>query len=199
VSNETVSHRPPGRPRSVRADEAIARATFEAIAEDGVEGMSIEGVAARAGVSKATIYRRYASKEALIVAIVGRLRPPPAAPADTGSFESDFKALVGGQERRARDVGTLIVPRLIAATLNNPGFRELLIERMIEPFRARIAEILRRGIERGELRADLDVDAAVDFLHGSLVYRLILAGGDPADLPGHAERLVPTLVAGLRA
>jgi AcrR family transcriptional regulator len=155
-------------------------------------------VAARAGVGKATLYRRFASKEALIAEVVTQLRPP-GPPPDTGSFEADFNALIGGQEARARDVGARLVPRLIAAALNTPELRQLLIERMIDPFRAIIAEVVRRGIERGELREDLDTDDAVDILHGSLVYRMILAGGDPSGLPADAARLLPVALAGMRA
>jgi AcrR family transcriptional regulator len=197
VKSETAAQRRPGRPRSAQADLAIARATVESILEQGVEGMSMEGVAARAGVSKATIYRRYASKEELVVEVVGQLRPP-GPPPDQGSFEADIAALVGGQAERAVGMGARIVSRLIAAALNAPELRALLVERMIDPFRAIIAELVRRGIERGELREDLDVERAVDILHGSLVYRLIIAGGDPTGIPQHAERLLPLALEGMR-
>jgi AcrR family transcriptional regulator len=198
VTHETAQQRPPGRPRSAQADEAIARATIESIVAHGFEGMSMEGVAAAAGVSKATLYRRYASKEEMVVAIVSRLRPP-GPPPDQGSFLADLKELVSGQQARTQDMGRRVVPKLIAAALTTPELRDVLFDRMIAPFRAVLAELVRRGIERGELRADLDVETAVDLLHGSLVYRLILAGGDPSGLPADAQRMLPMVLAGLRA
>lgn len=134
----------------------------------------------------------------MVVAIVSRLRPP-GPPPDQGSFLADLEVLVGGQHARTQDMGRRVVPKLIAAALTTPELREVLFERMIAPFRAILAELVRRGIDRGELRADLDVETAVDLLHGSLVYRLILAGGDPSGLPADAERMLPMVLAGLRA
>lgn len=198
MTNETAASRLPGRPRSAQADEAIARATIESIVAYGFEGMSMEGVAAAAGVSKATLYRRYASKEEMVVSIVSSLRPP-GPPPDQGSVLADLAKLVSGQQERTGDMGARVVPKLIAAALTTPDLREVLSERMIDPFRAVLAEIVRRGIQRGELRADLDIETAVDLLHGPLVYRLILAGGDPSGLGDDARRMLPMVIAGLRA
>src|SRR6185437_24526 len=85
-----IELRKPGRPRSAEADQAILRATLELLAQDGIQGMSLEGVAARAGVSKTTIYRRWANKDALILDAL-RQSKPPALTFDTGNFRADIE------------------------------------------------------------------------------------------------------------
>ena len=186
-----------GRPRSEQADEAIVGATLRLLAEQGIGGLTIEGVAAAAGVGKTTIYRRWETKEELIVAAVSRLAPP-GDPPDTGSVEGDFAALAAGQRRRVE--GTPLVtaaPRVLAEAAQHPEIRAGFIAAVIEPVRAAIRTIVVRGIERGELRDDVDVEALVDVMHAIPIYRLLLSGGDPsviADLPG---RYMPLVLGGV--
>jgi AcrR family transcriptional regulator len=194
----TTEARPPGRPRSAEADAAITRATLEVFVEEGFERLSMERIADRAGVGKATLYRRAGSKEELLVQAYARVRPP-GPPDDSGSLEGDLMALARGQRKRSRELGGSIVARMIAAALSNDQLHRLYVERTIEPFRELFAEFLRRAIARGEVRDDIDIDSATDLLHGAIVYRLILDGGDPDDLPAFIRTVLPTALEGLRA
>src|SRR5439155_3363439 len=108
--------RPPGRPRSAEADEAILEAAVELFAEVGLEGLTVEGVAARAGVGKATIYRRYPGKADLVVAAARRFTEGPIDPPDTGSTRGNFRALVDGVIRllTTTPLGR-VLPILVAA------------------------------------------------------------------------------------
>ena len=197
-AKEAAATRPPGRPRSAQADSAILRATIEVFLESGLEGLSMERVAARAGVGKATLYRRAGSKEELLMQAYALIRPP-GPPDDTGSLEGDMQALAAGQQARALEMGRTMVPRMIAAALSSPELHALFLERNIGPFREVIGEFVRRGIARGELRPDLDIEATIDLIHGPIVYRVILAGGFPEGVHGLVHSLAPMLLEGLAA
>ena len=185
--------RPRGRPRSETADRAILVAALELLAEDGLERMSMDSVAERAGVSKATIYRRWSSKTDLAVDSVLQLRPQGPIP-DTGSLLGDLGALGAAQvERLGRGDTAGIVPRMLAEAIGDPELHALLMERGVRPVRALLAELVERAMKRDELPADTDVELVVDVIHGSAVYRLLLNRGDPAALAGHLPRLAQLL------
>jgi AcrR family transcriptional regulator len=172
------------------------RATLDVFVEHGLDGLSMERVAARAGVGKATLYRRAGSKEELLVQAYSLVRPP-GPPPDSGSLEGDLLALARGQQARVSDVGRPIISRMIAAAMSSPELHSLFMERNIKPFREILAEFIRRGIARGELRADLDIERAIDLLHGTLIHQIILDGGDPSKLPEFIPAFLPTALAGL--
>ena len=94
--------RPPGQPRSAEADEAILQAALELLAESGYRSLTMERVRERSGVGKATIYRRYGSKEELVAAAIVHLNSDIPLPADTGSLQGDFAATAQTRPRRAR-------------------------------------------------------------------------------------------------
>src|SRR5438132_7533609 len=94
-----VEARRPGRPRSAEADEAILEAAVDLFAEVGLEGLTVEGVAARAGVGKATIYRRYPGKVDIVVAAARRFTEGPVEAPDTGTTRGDLRELVDGLVR----------------------------------------------------------------------------------------------------
>lgn len=187
--------RRPGRPRSERADQAIIDAALTLFAESGPEGLCIEKVAARAGVGKATIYRRWPGKEDLLLDAMASLKGPLPEPAGE-SVRTDLVELLGvlcqdaADPRRARESALLLgegakYPRLMARYL----------ETVVEPRREVIRSVLRRGVASGELRAGTDIDAALFMLIGA-----VLARGrfDPENIPpGYAERIVDELLAGL--
>ena len=156
----------------------------------------MEGVAARAGVGKATLYRRADSKEDLLVQAYSMVRPA-GPPQDTGSLQGDFQALAAGQRTRVRQVGPSIVARMVAAALSNPDLHQLFMERSIAPLREVIADLVRRAIARGELRPDIDIETTIDLLHGPIVYRIILAGGTPEEVPDLLRKMLPMLLDGL--
>jgi AcrR family transcriptional regulator len=190
--------RPPGRPRSPAADEAILAATLELLAEEGYRALSVERVRERAGVGKATIYRRYASKEELVRAAIRHLHYDLPLPADSGSLLGDFAALARSATEGASVTGAFtLMPRLLADVANDRDMHALFAENLVEPRRRIVREILRRAIARGEVRADVDVDLAVDLLVGPVIYRIIITGGDPERL-GDPVEVVRTALEGLR-
>lgn len=184
-----------GRPRSPRADRAIIDATLDAFAESGVEGLCIEKVAAKAGVGKATIYRRWPGKEDLLLDAISAMRWPLPKPKGE-SVRDDLAALVDaiGKEtadpRRARQFALLLgegsaYPRLL----------ERYVEMVVEPRRDVVRSVLKRGVATGELREETNVEAAVDMLTGAVLARP-RTGRDRADR-GYARRVVDELLTGL--
>ena len=189
--------RTPGRPRSAEAHKAILESTLTVLGESGIAGLSIEAVAARAGVGKATIYRRWESKEELILAALATMSPAGPVP-DTGSLEGDLTALAKGQLTRLSDsVLPRVAPRALAEAMGDPELHALVLERMIGPMRARLASLVERAVARGELAPATDVDHAVDVIHGVIVYRIMLARGDMRSaVEGLLGRLADTLRGG---
>jgi AcrR family transcriptional regulator len=190
-----VASRRPGRPRSEEADRAIIGAALALFAESGPEGLCIERVAARAGVGKATIYRRWPGKEDLLLDAIAALKTPLPKPAGRSARE-DLVALLGAMceetadPRRARQFALLLgegakYPRLMARYL----------ETVVEPRREVIRTVLRRGIATGELRPDLDVEAALFMLIGAVIARRGPEMG--AVPPGYPARVVDELLRGL--
>jgi AcrR family transcriptional regulator len=189
--------RRPGRPRSARAERAIHDATLQSLTEQGYEGMSIEAVAARAGVGKATIYRRYDGKDALVAAALRTLNPAPEVELpDTGSVRGDFRLLI--ERFAATTFGTILGPmivRLLSAVITNPDLQPIFIENVIAPRQAAALAIIQRAVERGELRADLDIHRTLDMLVGAIIYR-VLFGGTPENLPETIASYVDLLIEG---
>jgi AcrR family transcriptional regulator len=177
---DQVAARPPGRPRSERAAKAIIEATLDLLAEEGgVAGVSIEAVAARAGVGKTTIYRRWPNKEALIIDALAALKAPFPAPVGE-SVRDDLVAiarafLTDKTDNRHLDWywsimgGASRYPELIARFTRE----------VVEPRRDVIRQVLRRGISSGELRADLDVEVTLWLVMGALAQRARAFGAGP--------------------
>ncbi len=190
-----AGRRRPGRPRSEDADRAIIDAALSLFAESGPEGLCIEKVAARAGVGKATIYRRWPGKEELLLDALAALRVPLPRPKGK-SVRSDLIALLEamGREsadpRRARQFALLHgegakYPRLIARYN----------ETVVEPRREVIRSVLRRGVGTGELREGTDIEAAMFMLSGAVLIRSRF-GLQPIE-DGYARRVVDELLRGL--
>ena len=199
---EAAHRRPgkPGRPRSEQAEQAIIEATLDLFAEQGVEGACVEAVAARAGVGKATIYRRWPNKEELLLAALGSLKSPFPEPGGV-SVRDDLVAMVKvmcadkADPRKARRYALLLgegekYPRLMAR------YKETVVKPRHEALRA----VIRRGIESGELRPDTDVEVALLALTGVVMAREKSAAGDPNALNDEfAARVVNGVLLGLAA
>jgi AcrR family transcriptional regulator len=191
--------RPPGRPRSERADKAIINATLDLLAEEGgVAGVSIEAVASRAAVGKTTIYRRWPNKEALIIDALAALKEPFPSPVGD-SVRDDLVAIArafmtGKTDKKRLDCywsimsGAERYPELIARFTRE----------VIEPRRDVIRRVLRRGIESGELRADLDVEVTLWLIMGAVAQRARAFGAGPVpdDFPG---KVIDALLTGIGA
>jgi AcrR family transcriptional regulator len=192
--------RAPGRPRSAEADLAIVRATLEVLREDGYRGLSVEKVRERAGVGKATIYRRYPSRQDLVKAAISHLQGRLELPEDRGSLRADFAALahvVG--DTAVQTGGTRFMARMLAEAAQEPDVHAIFMATMVEPRRAAVRALVERGIARGEVRADVDPDLAVDLIVGPMIYRLLLGGLEPDALESRAVAIVDTVFEGLRA
>ena len=186
-----------GRPRSEEAHRAILAAVVELLAEHGLGGLTIEAVAARAGVGKTTIYRRWETKNDLVLAAMEQLRPP-GPPPDTGSLLGDLGALVAVQrERLEASQLPRVIPRVLGESLDDPDLHAQIVERAVNPIRAILGEIVRRALDRGELREDLDVETMIDVLHASPIYALLMARGAIDAVSGVPERVVPLLLEGV--
>jgi AcrR family transcriptional regulator len=188
--------RGPGRPRNAQADEAIIKAVLSLLAEGStVEALSIEAVAARAGVGKATIYRRWSGKDALIVDAVSSMRGPIPA-ARGGTVREDLILLLGPGSKRPDERMTRIMSCLVPGVHSSPE-RYRLYQDLVEPRRQAVREVLQRGVRTGELRADTDIEAALAVLAGPILIQRMLRwhpGLDDATLP---ERVVDTVLVGL--
>jgi AcrR family transcriptional regulator len=170
--------RPIGRPRDERVDRAILHATLELIARRGVHGFRTEDVAARAGVGKGAIYRRYRSKDALVTAAVAALVREEIGVPDTGSTRGDLLVLMReAVELYSSSLPARLMPRLIGAMAEHPELARAVREGFLASRRTALSEVLRRGVERGDLRPDLDLELALDLLGGPLFYRLLVTGG----------------------
>lgn len=174
----------PGRPRSARADEAIIDAVLDLFAEGhSAEAISIEAVAARAGVGKATIYRRWPNKEALFVDAVASMKGP--LPTVRGeSVRDDLVTLLSGMGRKHDDRAAKIMSCLLSEVQRSTSLQGC-YQDVIEPRRQVMREVLRRGVQAGELRADLDIELALTLLSAPVVVRSMrrdssLAGDDLA-------------------
>lgn len=194
----SVETRPPGRPRSAEADEAILQAALELMAADGYRALTMEKVRERSGVGKATIYRRYSSKEELVRAAIIHLNSDIPLPEDTGSIQGDFAATAAIVLREAAQTGALaLLPRLISEVVGEPEMHKLFYEHLVEPRRRVVRGIIERAKARGEIREDVDPALATDLMVGPFIYRVIMAGGDPAAIGDPAEVLT-TVLEGLR-
>src|SRR5262245_4158793 len=150
-----------GRPRDPNRDQAIVRATLELMDQRGLD-FSIEEVAERAGVAKTTIYRRFPSKEELMISELEAVVPPLPTP-DTGSLRADLIALARRKMASVETVATPLVGiRLLNDLWRNPKLFALFTERIIRPARAPLITVVDRAVARGELRDDLDRDLIVD-------------------------------------
>src|SRR6266567_8181780 len=163
-ADEAAPPRRPGRPRSEQADRAILDAALSLFAESGPGGLCIEKVAARAGVGKATIYRRWPGKEDLLLDALAAVKLPLPAPKGK-SVRSDLVALLGAMcaesadPRRARQFALLH-----GEGLRYPRLMARYMETVVEPRREVVRSLLRRGVATGELRQDADVEAALFML-----------------------------------
>jgi AcrR family transcriptional regulator len=166
---------PRGRPRSERARQAILAAAAELLLAQGLAAVSMDAVASRAGVSKATIYRWWPTKETLALDALytqwAAAQPPDV---DTGSLRGDLLALLGPWARLASSgpYGRVIAALLTEAQ-TDPAFAAEYRQRVVQPRRDHARAVLARAIQRGEIPGDTRVEVAIDLLYGPLYHRLL--------------------------
>ena len=166
---------PRGRPRSEKAHKAILDAAAELLLARGLSAVSMDAVAERAGVSKATIYRWWPTKETLALdALYTEWATVGPSPRDTGSLRGDLLALLRPWARltSSRPYGRVIAA-LITEAQTDPVFAAEYRQRVVEPRRDQARAIFRRAIERGEIPPDTNIEVALDLLYGPLYHRLL--------------------------
>jgi AcrR family transcriptional regulator len=166
---------PRGRPRSQEADRAILAAAVELLAERGLAAMTIEEVAARAGVGKATIYRRWPSKGLLALdAFVASFRAQQPLP-DTGTLRGDLLDALHAWVRAVTHtpMGRMLAD-LVAEAQHDPELRAAWRDRVIEPLRSQHRIMLDRAIARGEIPPSVDREVVLDLFFGAAQHRLLL-------------------------
>lgn len=199
MQSAPAAPRPPGRPRSPEADEAIIRATLELLGEVGYRSLSMEMVRARAGVGKATIYRRHAGKDDLVKSALRHLRHETELPEDSGSLIDDLEAFATFAVSAARATGeAAILPRLLAEVSHDAELQNLFYEHFVGPRRLMLRTLLERAVERGEARPDADVEIVMDLLVGSVIYRGLISGMPPEALHERFVTGASILIRGLR-
>ena len=166
---------PRGRPRSEKARKAVLDAAAELLLARGLSAVSMDAVAEQAGVSKATIYRWWPSKETLALdALFTEWAAARPQPRDTGSLRGDLRSLLRPWARLAssRPYGRVLAA-LLTETHTDPVFAAEYRRRVVEPRRDQARAIFRRAIERGEIAADTKIEVALDLLYGALYHRLL--------------------------
>jgi AcrR family transcriptional regulator len=182
-----------GRPRSSQAEQAILQATRELLVEGGVHGLTIEGVASRAGVAKTTIYRRWRDKDELALAVVLDMVEQVVELPELGDTRAELTAFVTAA---VNVLGSTLMGRvmqgLVSDLATDPELAQAFRDRVVSVRDAEVERLVERGIARGDLRPDTDPVMAHEFLIAPVYYRLLLTGR-PLD-PAFAERNVEAVM-----
>lgn len=171
-----TSRRPPGRPRDARADAAILEATLDSLIEVGYERLIVERVAERASVAKATIYRRWPSKQELVIAALGSLYAPLQIPA-SGDLRGDLTLLVRqAQHFLTQTKAGGVLPRMVGEVAAASPVGRAFLARVLLPRMADVQQVLQQAKQRGDLREELDLDLALPQIMGPILFLYLLGG-----------------------
>jgi AcrR family transcriptional regulator len=163
-----------GRPRSPETQEKILKAAYEMLNEVGFMDLTIEGVAARAEVGKPTIYRRWKTKAALAMDAFLEAVNPEIAFSDTGSVIEDFRQQMYKIVKLMNSLKGEVLASVIGCGQSNEELIAAFRDNWLTPRRNEAKKVFQRGIARGELRENIDVEVAIDALYSPLFYRLLL-------------------------
>ena len=167
--------RPPGRPRSEQSRQAILRSTLKLLRQQGgFPDLSIEAIAADANVSKATVYRWWPTKAALVADAFSASAEQELQFPDTGSLRNDMARQMRRVIRLFRSPRGKVVAALLAGGQSDPELIEAFRERFLWPKRRQAYKTLQRGIDRGELPADTNLDLLLDSLYGPIYMRFLI-------------------------
>ncbi len=165
-----------GRPRSTVADAAILQAAIETFCEQGYDGLSVEAVAARAGVAKSTIYRRYPAKLDLVMDALGCVAHAVIPTESTGDLRTDLLAIAHGYLAMLTDsYAGRSIPMMLSAKSRSPELAAA-HNALVEERRGAFVAIIQAGIDRGELPAPTDATIVADMLSGALFMRVFVTG-----------------------
>jgi AcrR family transcriptional regulator len=192
----TENQKSAGRPRSSEADQAILETTIRLLMEQGYDAMSMEGVATAAGVGKTTIYRRYPGKRELVVAAVSSLASTVELPPDSGDTRAELYKIMHDTYEIIESRGLFsLLGTLLAKEREDPMLLDLFRKLVIGPRIAVISTVVRRGVERGTVRTDVDLSTVVQMLAGSMFAHHVI-GGAPDD--HWFSGMIDTLWSGIR-
>jgi AcrR family transcriptional regulator len=187
-----------GRPRSMQAQQAILDATLALLAEEGFDAMSMEAIAARAGVGKKTIYRWWSSKDALVIDAIKNLQQTHNPVVDSGSLRDDLIALFRNTfQTWSGAYAKGMAANLLGVMTTHPEVYQAFYEQAFAPRIQRFAQALERAQVRGEIRQDLDADEVVGLLAGPIWYHMFFDMSNKALTPGLAERIVNVIFEGI--
>ncbi|MDH6139018.1 MULTISPECIES: TetR/AcrR family transcriptional regulator [Kitasatospora] len=187
-----------GRPRSEAAELAICQAVERLMADGGtLADLTIEGIAQEAGVGKATIYRRWPNKDALLVDVIARLEEPePELPGT--SVRDDLVVMIDYMRRRGLAKRSRWALRVALDQMNAlPALKEVYYDRVIQRRRVAFRSLVERGMADGEIRSDLDSALIAEMLVGPMLMRAMVYPDSPLDDPGLPGLIVDTLMEGL--
>lgn len=188
-----------GRPRDANRDRALLDATLAVLGESGYGGLTTAAVAARAGVSTATLYRRWPSKEFLVVDAAAAYSQELTAPADTGTLEGDLRALLRDKAASMTGKEGGVLRSLIAEGGHNAALADALTKAFVLPVRLRMEEIVQRAVDRGEIAPVEHADLLGDLVIGPMMSRFFLTPLPPDEVDAGsaaetADRLLPFLL-----
>ncbi len=167
--------RKPGRPRSAQAHKAILDATLKLLAKEGFQGLSIEEVAAKAGVGKTTIYRRWSSKEELVIDAIHSVQVNLSM-VDTSNFRNDLVTLfkTAYQSMIARPLLEQLIVKIIGEYQTNPEIFQVFITQLLVPRFQQFRHMVEQAQARNEIRRDIDWTLVIELVSGSLYFHWII-------------------------
>jgi AcrR family transcriptional regulator len=188
--------RPPGRPRSEQARQAVLRSTLTLLGKNGFSDLTIEDVAAHANVAKATVYRWWPNKAALIADAFARSTSRNLHFPDTGSVCTDMSQQMRQLVKIFRSRRGRIVSAMLGGGQSDPDLIAAFRKRFLKPRRREAYCTLQRAIQRGELRSDLDMDLVLDALYGPIYMRFLIKHDDLT--PAFVDHLCELVLEGAR-
>jgi AcrR family transcriptional regulator len=185
----------PTRPRSVRAHDAVLAATRELLREGGLPAATVDGIAARSEVSKATIYKHWPTRIAIAAEAFGEEMAAATPVPDTGSARGDIVAQVRQVSAFYASAEGRVFAQLLAAGVTDPEGAEYFRRFFLAGRRESTRVLWERAVERGEVRPGIDVDTAADLLFGGLIYRLL--NGNTPLTEERADAIAEAAIGGL--
>ncbi|HET6154654.1 MAG TPA: TetR/AcrR family transcriptional regulator C-terminal ligand-binding domain-containing protein [Marmoricola sp.] len=180
-----------GRPRDPSRDEAIIEAAIDVLLRDGYDRLSMEGVAAAAGVGKATVYRRWSSKAELVIDAMATLKPAIDT-IDSGTLDGDIELLIAASCNPLTERLQRVMVSICSALPREPDLLDAFKTRFTEPRIARITEMLDRARDRGELGPEIEVSMAASLVPSLMLQRALMTG-QPAGR-AYAEQVVGSVL-----
>ncbi|CAM4467753.1 AcrR family transcriptional regulator [Paenibacillus endophyticus] len=186
-----------GRPRNVETQHAILSASYELLLGDGFGSVTVEKIADRAKVSKATIYKWWPNKGAVVMdgflaAAAARLPVP-----ETGSAFDDIVIHATNLVRFLTSREGTIIRELLGEGQFDSGLADAYRTRYFQPRRLEAKSLLEKGVQRGELKKDLDLELSIDLIYGPIFYRLLVTGGALDD--SYVQHLVTNAFEGIKS